>query len=94
MPHGEDLLDETLEPRAFGAERGHHVVAARVVAAVGVDVAPPVARAAPVGAGHLTGVVEEVSLGDSDVCPACSTALHPADEECPECGLCVGIAEN
>ena len=40
------------------------------------------------------GVVEDVGLGDAEVCPACGNDVSPDSEECPECGLYLGLGEE
>ncbi len=40
------------------------------------------------------GIVEEVDLGNTDVCPACGTDLAENIEECSECGLYLGLGEE
>ena len=40
------------------------------------------------------GIVKDVELGDYQVCPACGADLADDMEECPECGLYVGVGEE
>ena len=40
------------------------------------------------------GVVKDVSLENTEVCPACSAFVSCDVEECPECGLFLGLADE
>ena len=40
------------------------------------------------------GVVEEVSLGQISLCPACGGEAPGDAAECPECGLMLGVSED
>lgn len=40
------------------------------------------------------GIVEDVGLGDAEVCPACGNDVPSDAEECPECGLFLGLGEE
>ena len=40
------------------------------------------------------GIVEDIGLGDAEVCPACGTDVPSDSAECTECGLYLGLGEE
>ena len=40
------------------------------------------------------GLVEKLTLGNTSECPACASEVPASSEECPECGLFLGLGED